>query len=73
MHNLPENIFHVPKGEYLCLKQEESNILDADNIFPEQFALDYEKIVIESELSLVDYDYVAPSYEIRCLLPNQQV
>ena len=73
VHDLPGNIFHVPEGEYLCLKREESNILNAANIFPEQFALDYEKIVIESELSLMDYDYAAPFYEIRCLLPNQQV
>ena len=73
VRGLPENIFHVPEGEYLCLKQEKSNIWDAANIFPEQFALDYEKIIIESELSLMDYDYVAPPYEIRCLLPNQQI
>lgn len=68
-HELPENVFHVPAGEYLCIKREKSGILDASSIFQEQFALDYEKIVIESELSLMDYDYMAPPYEIRCLLP----
>lgn len=70
MDGLPENIFHIPAGEYLCLKQEKGCIGDAANIFSEQFALDYEKIVIESELSLQDYDYIAPPFEIRCLLPD---
>jgi len=65
-----ENIFHIPAGEYLCIKRQESSIMDAANLFPEQFALDYEKIVIESELSLMDYDYVTPPLELRCLLPN---
>jgi len=66
MDDLPENIFHIPAGEYLCLKREKSSIMDAANIFPEQFSLDYERIVIESELPLMDYDCVTPPFEIRC-------
>ena len=42
----------------------------AETIFPEQFALDYEKYVIESELSLGEYDCAAPPFELCCSLPN---
>ena len=45
-------------------------IENAENIFQEQFALDYEKYVIESELSLGDYDCAAPPFERCCSLPN---
>ena len=70
--NFPENILHLPAGKYLCCKQTVSAIENAANIFPEQFALDYEKYVVESELPLGDYDCVAPPLELCCLLPGIQ-
>ena len=68
--NLPENLLQLPAGEYLCCKQTAPAVENAADIFPEQFALDYEKYVIESELSLGDYDCAAPPFELCCSLPN---
>lgn len=68
--NLPENLLQLPAGEYLCCKQAAPAIENAANIFAEQFTQDYEKYVIESELSLGDYDCTAPLFELCCSLPN---
>ena len=70
VRNLPENLLQLPAGEYLCCKQEAPAIEHAADIFLEQFALDYEKYVIESELSPGDYDCAAPLFELCCSLPN---
>jgi len=67
---LPENLLRLPAGEYLCCKQAAPAIEHAADIFPEQFALDHEKYVIESELSPGDYDCNAPLFELCCSLPN---
>ena len=71
--DLPENILHLPAGEYLCCKQAAPAIESAANIFPEQFALDYEKYVVESELPLGDYDCAAPPFELCCSLSGIQL
>lgn len=68
--DLPENFLQLPAGEYLCCKQAAPVIENAENIFQEQFALDYEKYVIESELSPGDYDCAAPPFELCCSLPD---
>ena len=70
VRELPENLLRLPAGEYLCRKQAAPSIENAADIFPEQFALDYEKYVIESELSLGDYDCAAPPFELCCSLPD---
>ena len=70
MREIPEAVFHLPAGEYLCCSQAQPAIEEAAAIFPEQFALDYEKFVVESELSLGDYDCAAPPFELRCSLPD---
>ncbi len=70
VQEFPENLLRLPAGEYLCYKQAAPVIENAENIFQEQFALDYEKYVIESELSLGDYDCAAPPFELCCSLPN---
>ena len=70
LQGLPENLLRLPAGEYLCCKQAAPALENAENIFPEQFALDYEKYVIESELSLGDYDCAAPPFELCCSLPD---
>ena len=71
--DLPENILHLPAGEYLCCKQAAPAIESAANIFPEQFALDYEKYVVESEVPLGDYDCAAPPFELCCSLSGIQL
>ena len=73
MQEIPEAVFHLPEGEYLCCSQARPAIADAAAIFPEQFALDYEKFVVESELSLGDYDCAAPLFELRCSLPDRHM
>ena len=70
VQELPKNFLRLPAGEYLCCKQAAPAIEHAETIFPEQFALDYEKYVIESELSLGDYDCAAPPFELCCSLPG---
>ena len=70
VQDLPENLLRLPAGEYLCRKQAAPSIKNAADIFPEQFALDYKKYVIESELSLGDYDCVAHPFELCCSLPG---
>ncbi len=70
VQNFPGNLLRLPAGEYLCCKQAAPVIENAENIFSEQFALDYERYVIESELSLGDYDCAAPPFELCCSLPN---
>ena len=70
VQDLPENLLRLPAGKYLCCKQAAPAIENALDIFSEQFALDYEKYVIESELSPGDYDCAAPPFELRCSLPN---
>lgn len=70
VQKLPKNFLRLPAGEYLCCKQEAPAIEHAADIFLEQFALDYEKYVIESELSPGDYDCTAPLFELCCSLPN---
>ena len=70
VQELPENFLRLPAGEYLCCKQAAPVLEDAENIFPEQFALDYERYVIESELSPGDYDCAAPPFELCCSLPG---
>ena len=62
-------IVRIPSGEYLCKVSEESGIIRAPQIFPELFALDYDKAVVEVELFAEKYSYSAPLYEICCLMP----
>lgn len=70
VRSFPENLLRLPAGEYLCCKQAAPVIENAENIFPEQFTLDYEKYVIESELSPGDYDCAVPPFELCCSLPG---
>ena len=45
VQDLPENLLQLPAGEYLCCKQAAPAVENAADIFPEQFALDYERYV----------------------------
>ena len=71
--DLPSHILRLPAGEYLCRREDTRSILDAEEIFPEQFAVDYEKIVLSADLLSGEYDYLAPYWEIRCSLPEPAV
>ncbi len=65
------NVITVPETDFICVKRDKSDILSAPTVFEEQFGQPYKKIVIETELFTGSFDYVTPSYEIRCSLPRE--
>ena len=68
LENVPQ-IMHLPAGEYLCIVSRENQIEKASEIFPDLFAMSYDKIVISVEMFNEKFNYSSPIYEIRCLLP----
>lgn len=62
-------IITIPAGEYLCGIGEGSDIRSAPRMFPELFAQDYDKVVVEVEPFAEKYNYSAPVFELRCSLP----
>ena len=68
LENYPQ-IVHLPAGEYLCMVSKESQIEKAPEIFPDLFAMTYDKIIISVEMFNEKFNYSSPIYEIRCLLP----
>lgn len=60
-----------PCGRVSDRREADRSILDAADIFPEQFAMDDDRIVLSFELFSGEYDYTAPHYEFRCSLPDQ--
>lgn len=63
-------VFHIPGGNFICRKRGESNILEVPELYPEQFSLPYDKLVIETELFTGKFHYRKPLYEIQCSLPD---
>ncbi len=63
-------IITIPAGEYLCGIGEGSDIRSAPRMFPELFAQDYDKVVVEVEPFAEKYNYSAPVFELRCSLPK---
>lgn len=62
-------IITIPPGKYLCKVSPTGNIFNAPQIFAKQFALPYDKVIVETELFTKKFNYSQPVYEIRCLLP----
>lgn len=62
-------IIRIPAGEYICSISGESQIKNAPRIFPELFAREYDKVIIEVELFSEKFNYSDPVFEIRCSLP----
>lgn len=60
-------IIKIPGGEYECVVSRESHIQKAPEIFSEQFAAPYPKIVVEVELFSAQFHYNQPVFELRCL------
>lgn len=59
----------IPAGEYLSVVSKESGVYRAPGIFKEQFAQDYEKVIVEVELFAGAFPYTEPVFELRCRLP----
>lgn len=64
------NVIQIPEMNFLCKRKKESNLQIAPELYREQFAKPYDKIVIERELFTGKFQYTTPLYEIRCSLEN---
>lgn len=60
------NVLCLPEGEYLCRRAD--SIWESERFFPEQFASDGVKVVMESVLLIGNYDFEELVYELRCSL-----
>lgn len=67
-----KEIMRLPAASFLCAITQESGIGKAPLVFPELFALGYDKIIMETELFSGDYDVVHPKFELRCSLPPEE-
>lgn len=63
-------ITRIPAGEYFCVKTGQSDMENAPEYFPELFAADYERTLVEVELYVGDYDLQNPDFELRCSAPS---
>lgn len=61
-------VIYIPDATFLCTKRTESNIFNAPDIFPTQFAKNGELLIIEKDYFTSDYQYKDPLYDVRCLL-----
>lgn len=64
-----KEIIRIPAARFLCTIRRDSDIEKAPLVFPELFAKEYDKIVMETELFSGDYDFAHPKFELRCSLP----
>lgn len=63
-----QNVIQVPEMQFICHRKPVSNIQAAPELYREQFAKSYDKVVIERELFTGKFEYTTPYYEIRCAL-----
>ena len=64
-----KKIMRLPAASFLCAIRQESGIAEAPGVFPDLFAQEYDKIIMETELFPGDYDVANPKFELRCSLP----
>ena len=64
-----KEIMRLPAASFLCAIRQESGIAEAPGVFPDLFAQEYDKIIMEKELFPGDYDVANPKFELRCSLP----
>ena len=64
-----KEIMRLPAASFLCVIRQESGIAEAPGVFPDFFAQEYDKIIMETELFPGDYDVANPKFELRCSLP----
>ena len=66
-------VIHIPDATFVCTKRTESNIFNAPNIFPAQFAKSNDLLIIEKDYFTSDYQYNDPLYDVRCLLKKAEL
>lgn len=64
-----KEIIFLPAASFLCAITQESGIGQTPRVFPELFAQEYDKTIMETELFSGDYDVAHPKFELRCSLP----
>ena len=64
-------LLRLPGARYRFLRTEEDDIAAAPSHFPDLFARDYGRTVIQEESILEVSDTAAPTYEVRCSLPAE--
>lgn len=64
-----KEITFLPAASFLCAITQESGTGQAPQVFPELFAQEYDKTIMETELFSGDYDVAHPKFELRCSLP----
>lgn len=67
-----KEVMRLPAASFLCAITQESDIGKAPLVFPELFAREYDKIIMETELFSGDYDVANPQFELRCSLPPEE-
>lgn len=67
-----KEIVRLPAASFLCAIRKESDMGKAPLVFPELFAQEYDKIIMETELFSGYYDVVHPKFELRCSLPPER-
>lgn len=67
-----KNIITMPNGHCITKCILSSRIQYAAEEFPDQFAMDYEKIVIETELFTEDINIESPVFQLSCYLPDKE-
>ncbi len=68
-----EKVLKMPKGKYLCSRQNKSSIEHSCDIFKEQFFRNRDIVVIETELFVPQYPYVNPMFELRCFVDERNI
>ena len=63
-----KELITIPASNFIATVVDTDSIENAPDIFAEQFAKDYAKIVIETELFTGNADVEKPLYELRCSL-----
>lgn len=63
---MPKDVRYIPAQTYLCRCMQESSIERAEEIFADQFQCGRSHIVIETEMFTGDYNFLSPTFELRC-------
>lgn len=63
---MPKNARYIPAQTYLCMRMKEGSIERAESIFSQEFQSSTDHIVIETEMFTGDYNFLSPTFELRC-------
>lgn len=64
------NVMHLPEMDFICTLKQNGDLRTAPELFREQFARPYDKILMERELFTGKFQCTESPYEMRCSLEN---